>query len=440
MSDELNESREATGESASVPEKREESPSPVSDAIPPPGLDAPLGSYVDPYGDSQGGTSVSPSEIIPPAAPVVPAASGATEYYQGNAHPGQALASSSVVSAVLPPAPAITVTPQVTKSESVALAKPAPKGGLSRRPPSPPPPPSDDGEDEEEGMLRMSFMDHLEELRTRILRALMGFVVAFFVALTFTNPLWRFVQEPAVSALTHLGIKPPHLIAITPMEMFSTIWIKMPLLVSIFIASPWLIYQVWAFISPGLYKRERRWAVPFILVTAGLFIAGGCFAYFVAFRYGLEFLLGIGRDINVTPMVTVTEYFDLFVNITLGVAIVFEMPVVIFFLTMLRLASPRFLVKHSRYAILGIVVLAAVVTPTPDVFNMMLFAVPMCLLFFVGVFASYLLVLKREDKALPWGMMLLVLAGVIVATAATVAVMVYFYHYHLVNHWPFVTK
>ncbi len=442
MSDELNESREATSEGASVPEKPEESPSPApvtsghlpEPVIPAPGLDAPLGSYVDPYGYPP--EPVAPSEIIPPVAPVVPEA---TEYYHGNADPGQALASSSAVSAVLPPA--ITVAPQVTKTESsVALTKTATKGGLTRRPPSPPPPPSGDGEDdEEEGMLRMSFMDHLEELRTRILRALMGFVVAFFVALTFTNPLWRFVQEPAVSALTHLGIKPPHLIAITPMEMFSTIWIKMPLLVSIFIASPWLIYQVWAFISPGLYKRERRWAVPFILVTAGLFIAGGCFAYFVAFRYGLEFLLGIGRDINVTPMVTVTEYFDLFVNITLGVAIVFEMPVVIFFLTMLRLASPRFLVKHSRYAILGIVVLAAVVTPTPDVFNMMLFAVPMCLLFFVGVFASYLLVLKREDKALPWGTMLLVLLGVIVATAATIAVMIYFYHYHLINHWPFIT-
>jgi len=286
----------------------------------------------------------------------------------------------------------------------------------------------------------MSFMDHLEELRTRILRALMGFVVAFFVSLTFTNPLWRFVSEPAIDALKHLGINPPRLVAITPMEMFSTIWIKMPLLVSIFLASPWLLYQVWAFISPGLYKRERRWAVPFILVTAGLFIAGGCFAYFVAFRYGLEFLLGIGRDINVVPMVSVTEYFDLFVNVTLGVAVVFEMPVVIFFLTLLRLASPRFLVRHSRYAILGIVVLAAVITPTPDVFNMMLFAVPMCLLFFLGVLASYMLVLKREGKALPWGRILLGLLGLIVLTGAVVGVMVYFFHFHLINHWPFVTK
>ncbi len=436
MSDELNESHEATGESAPVPAKPDEPTSPPEAVIPPPGLDAPLGNYIDPYG--------SPEEVADPPAPAAPVAasegSGSTEYYQGNANPGQALASSAPITPQVLPPPAVTVAPQVVKPESVALAKATPKGGLTRRPPSPPPPPSDDGEDEEEGMLRMSFMDHLEELRTRILRALMGFVVAFFVSLTFTNPLWRFVSEPAIDALKHLGINPPRLVAITPMEMFSTIWIKMPLLVSIFIASPWLLYQVWAFISPGLYKRERRWAVPFILVTAGLFIAGGCFAYFVAFRYGLEFLLGIGRDINVTPMVSVTEYFDLFVNVTLGVAVVFEMPVVIFFLTLLRLASPRFLIRHSRYAILGIVILAAVITPTPDVFNMMLFAVPMCLLFFVGVLASYMLVLKREDKALPWGKMLLGLLGAIVLTAAVVAVMVYFFHYHLINHWPFVTK
>ncbi|MGA7410865.1 MAG: twin-arginine translocase subunit TatC [Bryobacteraceae bacterium] len=436
MSDELNESHEATGESAPVPATGEPASSPVP-VIPPPGLDAPLGSYIDPYG--------SPEEVAPvpsPPEPIAPSeVSSPTEYYQGNADPGKALVSSTPVATPEPVTPTtITVAPQITKPESVALAKATPKGGLMRRPPTPPPPPSDDGEDEEEGMLRMSFMDHLEELRTRILRALMGFVVAFFVSLTFTNPLWRFVSEPAIDALKHLGINPPRLVAITPMEMFSTIWIKMPLLVSIFIASPWLLYQIWAFISPGLYKRERRWAVPFILVTAGLFIAGGCFAYFVAFRYGLEFLLGIGRDINVTPMVSVTEYFDLFVNVTLGVAVVFEMPVVIFFLTLLRLASPRFLIRHSRYAILGIVILAAVITPTPDVFNMMLFAVPMCLLFFVGVLASYMLVMKREGKELPWGKIVLGLLGLVILTAAVVAVMVYFFQYHLINHWPFVTK
>jgi sec-independent protein translocase protein TatC len=216
--------------------------------------------------------------------------------------------------------------------------------------------------------------------------------------------------------------------------------LKLPLLVSIFLASPWVLYQVWAFISPGLYKREKKWAVPFILSTAGLFITGGCFAYFIAFRYGLEFLLGIGRDIHITPVVSINEYFDLFVNVTLGVGLVFEMPVIIFFLTLLHLASPRFLVRHSRYAILAITVIAAVVTPTPDVFNMMLFAVPMVLLFFVGVFVSYLLVLKREGKKFAWRTVFLVLLIVVLILAGTLALLVFGLHYHLIPKSPYLTK
>ena len=310
-------------------------------------------------------------------------------------------------------------------------------------PPPPPPPSSSDDEDEnpeDRGMLRMSFMEHLEELRTRLLRAILGMVVAFLVSMFFTKELWQIVQEPAVTALRHLGYNPPRLIAITPMEQFNIIWLKLPLLVSVFLGSPWIFFQIWSFIAPGLYKREKRWAVPFILTTAVLFITGGCFAYFVAFRYGLEFLLGIGRDVNVTPMVTISEYFDLFVNVTLGVGLVFEMPVIIFFLTLLRLASPRFLLRHSRYAILGITVLAAVVTPTPDVFNMMIFAIPMVALFFVGVFASFLLVNKREGKKFPWTLVLLVLLGFVAVVAGVVAFFVLRYGYHFASRPPFFIR
>jgi len=230
----------------------------------------------------------------------------------------------------------------------------------------------------------MSFMEHLEELRSRILKALAGVAIVAVCCLYFANDLWRIVSEPATSALKHLGYPQTKLVQITPMETFMTVWFKMPLLVAIFLASPWVLYQVWAFISPGLYKRERRWAVPFVLTSASLFIVGGLFGYFLAFRYGLEFLLGIGQHIDIVPMVSVTEYFDLFVNVMLGIGLVFELPVLIFFLTLLRIASPSFLMNHSRYAILAITVVAAVVTPTPDAFNMMLFAVPMCLLFYVA--------------------------------------------------------
>jgi sec-independent protein translocase protein TatC len=313
---------------------------------------------------------------------------------------------------------------------------------IEKTPPPPPPPPPEDeeGDEEEEGMLRMSFMQHLEELRARLLRMLAGVLVAFLLSITFCKRLWEVVSAPAVDALRHLGINPPNLAQITPMENFNVIYLKLPLLVSVFAASPWIVYQVWAFISPGLYKREKKWAVPFILSTAGLFIAGGSFAYFVAFRYGLEFLLGIGRDIHVTPVVSINEYFDLFVNVTLGVGLVFELPVLIFFLTLLRIASPRFLIRNSRYAILAITVLAAIVTPTPDVFNMMIFAVPMVLLFFVGVFASYLLVLRREGKKFPWGILFLVLLGIVLVLAGVLALFIYRYHYHLIPNWPYLIK
>jgi sec-independent protein translocase protein TatC len=315
------------------------------------------------------------------------------------------------------------------------------ESGLIRRPPLlPPPPPTVSREDdEEESMLRMSFMEHLEELRNRIIKALYGLGLAFVFALIFAGKLWDIISDPAVDALKHLHVEPPQLAQLTPMEAFSVIWVQLPLLCSVFIASPWIVYQVWAFISPGLYKKERHLALPFVLLTAGLFIGGGCFAYFLAFRYGLEFLLGIGMSNNVRPVVSITEYFDLFVNVTLGVGLVFEMPVLIFLLTMLRLLSPRFLLRHSRYAILAIVIIAAIITPTPDVFNLMLFAVPMCLLYFVGVFAGLALVMRREGRTLPWRKIVLIALAVLLVVAAIAFVMLH-YHLRLGPKWPYVTR
>jgi sec-independent protein translocase protein TatC len=310
-------------------------------------------------------------------------------------------------------------------------------------PPLPPPPADPEPEEEDsddEGMLRMSFLEHLEELRRRLLYALGGLGVAFVLCLSFSERLWNVVRQPAAVALETLGYKDTTLVFTSPMDSFTIIWVKLPLLVGIFVASPWLLYQVWAFVAPGLYRRERRLATPFILCSAGLFIMGGLFAYFVAFRFGLTFLLGIGRDVGVRPMITITEYFDIFVNVILGVAIVFELPVLIFFLTLLRIASPRFLVRNARYAVLAIVALAAIVTPTPDVVNLMLFAVPMVLLYFVGVFASYLLVLSRENRRFPWFTFLIVMAIPILLMAGGVYIAIARFGYKLVTYWPFLVR
>ena len=340
--------------------------------------------------------------------------------------------------------PASAVLPETTKPNPVVALGPPPKpaGTPPAKPPTPPKPPPKKDEDEdpdEEGMARMSFLEHLEELRSRLIRAILGFGVCFIACLFFAESIWNFIRAPAVAALKQINAKPV-LIAITPMEQFNTIWIKAPFVVSIFLASPIILYQIWAFIAPGLYKRERRWAVPFIACTSGLFIAGGAFAYFVIFRLGLAFLLGIGRDVGVEALVTISEYFDLFVNVMLGVGLVFELPVLVFFLALLRLTSPRFLIQHSRYAILIIVIIAAVVTPTPDVFNLTLVAVPMIALYFVGVFAAYLLQLNREGRRFPWGILALLILGLIALGAGGVWILVAKYGFKLLHHWPYLTK
>jgi sec-independent protein translocase protein TatC len=287
----------------------------------------------------------------------------------------------------------------------------------------PPSSPSGDEEDEEDdGMLRMSFLEHLEELRSRIFKALGGVGIAFLVSLTFSSQLWDFVSKPATAALTSLGYE-PSLVMIEPMESFNITCV---------------LYQVWAFISPGLYRKERRWATPFILISAGLFILGGVFAYFVVFRYGLTFLLSIGQGHGVKPMVSMSYYFDLFFNVVVGVGLVFELPILIFFLTLQRVVSPVFLVNHSRYAILAIFIIAAIVTPTPDVFNLMLFALPMCALFYVGIFAGWLLVLHREGRKFPWRKAILITVGVLLLVAGVLYLAITKYGYKPVPHWPFL--
>jgi sec-independent protein translocase protein TatC len=296
-----------------------------------------------------------------------------------------------------------------------------------------------EGDGDDDGMLRMSFLEHLEELRSRIIKIIIGIFVALCVSFTFTDPLWKFVVQPAKAALLANGF-PPTLAQITPMEAFNVVWFKLPLVCSIFLASPWVVYQIWAFISPGLYRREKKFAIPFVLGTAGLFILGGLFGYFVAFRFGLRFLLSIGVEKDITTVISVTEYFDMFVNVILGVGLVFELPVLIFFLILLRIVTPGFLIRHSRYAILINFIIAAIVTPTPDIFNMSLFALPMCILYYFGVFLGYLFVLRREGRAFPWENVLKITVLILLLAGGAVYLGVTYHLFKLVPHWPFFSR
>jgi sec-independent protein translocase protein TatC len=323
------------------------------------------------------------------------------------------------------------------KESSVVEAKPE-----SKMPPPPPPPPtggdgSDGGDDDDEGMARMSFLDHLDELRTRILHSIYGLGAVYLVCLIFAQNLWTVVAEPFMGAVANYD-PPIRLSQIAVSESFYLVYLKVPLVFGIFVAAPWLMYQAWAFIAPGLYKRERRWALPFVLSTAALFVLGGVFGYFIALRYAITFLVGVGIDIGLQQNISADSYFNMGIAIILGLGVVFQMPVVIFFLTLIRLVTPTFLLSNVRYAILLIFVLAAAVTPTPDVFNMILFAGPMILLFYVGIFASYVLVLSREGRKMPATVIITILLVFLLIAAGAFYYLHFVLGYQLINQFPWI--
>ena len=311
---------------------------------------------------------------------------------------------------------------------------------------APPPPPTDDGDDgdgdgdgdeEEEGMARMSFLEHLEELRTRILRALGGLLVVYLGCLAFANDLLRLAIEPfrgAARAIAGPGGEMIQMINTRPLEQFQVQYIKVPLLAAVFLGAPWLTYQAWQFIAPGLYRKEKRWAVPFIFTTAVLFVLGGVFCYFVALRVTLQFLLTVTEEVE--PYISVSDYLNTFIILEIGLGLVFQLPVLIFFFTLLRLTPPRFLLRNVRYAVLVMFIIAAIITPTGDPLTMTLFAGPMILLYFVGIGASWLLVLRREGRRLPWlriGLSVLAFFGLI---AAIIAYMHFAHGYGLMPEFP----
>ena len=289
------------------------------------------------------------------------------------------------------------------------------------------------------GMLRMSFLEHLEELRSRIIKSIAGRGGrGLRSASRFSSQLWTFVCQPAVQALKALGLR-AH-----PGADHAHGSVQHHLVQAADRLSPFLSRRRGFCTRFGRSSRRactggrgdgRRRS---FCARPGCSLLGGVFAYFVVFRYGLTFLLSIGQGNYVKPMVSITEYFDLFVNVMLGVGLVFEMPVLIFFLTLLRISAPLFCSGTAATPSSGIFIIAAVVTPTPDVFNLMLFATPMCLLFYVGIFAGYLLVLHRENRRFPWGKVLTITISVLLLLAVVIYLAITRYGYRVVPNWPFL--
>jgi sec-independent protein translocase protein TatC len=222
----------------------------------------------------------------------------------------------------------------------------------------------------------MSLMEHLEELRRRIVHSAIYLAVGFCAAWFLHDRLVGFIQAP----LAKIG---KSLVFTHPMDPLN-LDLQVSMLGGAILASPFILYQVWLFIAPGLYQKERRFVVPFMAATVGLFLAGASFGYFWVLPGALKILI-VDFGHNFTSMVTIEEYSSFFLSIILGLGISFEMPILIFFLALFGIVSPRFLWKNMRYAILAVFLVAAVICPSPDPWTMCIYALPMLGLYVVGI-------------------------------------------------------
>ena len=237
----------------------------------------------------------------------------------------------------------------------------------------------------------MSLLAHLEELRKRIVLSVFGVTVGFLLCWSFADRIFGLMQQPIINALRHHGLG-GGLVYLNPTEPFN-LYLEVALVAGLFVASPFVFYQLWLFIAPGLYRTEKRYVLPFLLSTVGLFIAGGLFGYKMVYPASLDFLIGYGQRFQ--PMITIGEYTKLFVTITLGLGLIFEMPILVFFLALMRIITARWMWRNLRYSILVIFIIAAIVTPTADILNMCLFAAPMVVLYAVSIGVAWLVNSKR---------------------------------------------
>jgi sec-independent protein translocase protein TatC len=218
----------------------------------------------------------------------------------------------------------------------------------------------------------MSLMEHLGELRKRLIHSTIYLLIGFAVAYMFHERLYGIVQAP----LDKLGIA-------------LNLDLKTSLYGGFILASPFILYQLWLFISPGMYSNEKRYVVPFMGATILLFLGGAWFGYHYVFPGALDVLInGFGHKFH--AMLTIDDYTGFFLAIVLGLGITFELPIIIFFLALFGIVDAKFLIRHIRYAILIIFIIAGIICPTPDPLSMCIFAAPMLVLYMLGVGAAFI--------------------------------------------------
>jgi sec-independent protein translocase protein TatC len=237
---------------------------------------------------------------------------------------------------------------------------------------------------------KQPFMSHLEELRRRLVATAIAVGVGFGVTYFFAERLFQVLIAP----LTSIMPEGDQLIFTSLPEMFFT-YLKVALISGIMLATPYIFYQLWLFVAPGLYQREKKLLIPFVVTSTILFVGGSLFGYFVVFPFGFKFFLGFSTE-YVKALPSVKQYFSFSIKLLFAFGLVFELPVIIFFLTKIGLVTPQLLRRKRKYAILLTFVLAAILTP-PDVVTQTMMAGPLICLYEVGIIVAKLARKKKEE-------------------------------------------
>jgi sec-independent protein translocase protein TatC len=253
---------------------------------------------------------------------------------------------------------------------------PGPQSGALQRPP-------EDDDDFGTGDGKMSLLEHLDELRKRIIRACLGVLVGILAGFLYINEIFNFVLQPTIRAMPQGRT----LIYTRPGEAFS-MYVTVSLITGAIIASPFIMYQVWKFIAPGLYSNEKRFAIPFVLFSTIGFVSGAAFNHYIAFPFMMIFFASFNTQ-NVAFMPRLEDVFSLYSKMLLGLGVIFQMPTVVFFLAKMKMVTARFLVKQFKYAFLLFFIAAAVITPTGDPVNMTIFAAPMLVLYGMSIIIAW---------------------------------------------------
>ncbi|NKB87933.1 MAG: twin-arginine translocase subunit TatC [Acidobacteria bacterium] len=241
-----------------------------------------------------------------------------------------------------------------------------------------------------EGLPEMSLLDHLTELRRRLVVSVIAFVAAMLICWGFSAQLFDLLTAPVVRLLPEDADRLAFLSLTEPFVLY----LKVAAVGGLFLASPVLIYQIWMFVAPGLYRRERLYAIPVVFASVACFLLGGFFGYRVLFPVMAEFFLSLGADFR--QLLTVNSLFGFLLRTLIGCALIFEWPIVVFFLARLGMLTAGGMWRNFRYAILIIFIIAAVVTPTPDFATQTILAMPMLLLYAVGILIAWA-VQPRDD-------------------------------------------